>query len=365
MLKHIKFAVIASTVAILSACSGSSDSGGGSASSGTVTTFAGTVGVAGDADGTGTSASFNQPYGVAVDASGNVYVADQFNHVIRKITSAGVVTTLAGTAGVIGNLDGTGAAASFNHPTGVAVDASGNVYVADKDNSVIRKITSAGVVTTLAGSALGTSGFNDDPVGANALFDTPFGVAVDSTGNVYVSDTGNHVIRKITSAGAVTTLAGSAGTSGSSDDPVGANARFAGPQGIAVDASGNVYVGDYGNKIIRKITSAGAVTTLAGTARVDGAVDATGAAASFSTPNGVAVDSNGNVYVADSLNFTIRKITSAGVVTTLAGTAGVFGNLDGTGAAASFGSVYGVAVDALGTVYAADTSSHTIRKISP
>jgi len=284
--------------------------------------FAGNLSGPGSADGTGAEASFNSPQGIAVDASGNVYVADTYNHTIRKITSAGVVTTLAGTAGVCDSADGTGAAASFCYPSGVAVDASGNVYVADTYNSTVRKITSAGVVTTLAGTPGAST--SADGTGAAANFNYLDDVAVDASGNVYVADTYNHTIRKITSAGVVTTFAGIAGVSGNSDG-TGAAASFYYPIGDAVDASGNVYVADTFNNTIRTITPAGVVTTLAGSAGVTGSADGTGAAASFSRPIYVAVDASGTVYVADQNNITIRKITSAGVVTTLAGTAGVQG----------------------------------------
>jgi len=329
---------------------------------GVVTTVAGSAGVFGSADGTGAAARFNNPIGVATDSSGNVYVADTNNHTIRKITPAGAVTTLAGSAGVIGSADGTGAAASFNRPFGVATDSSGNVYVADLSNHTIRKITPAGVVTTLAGSA-GFSG-STDGTGAAARFNFPIGVATDSSGNVYVADLSNHTIRKITPAGVVTTVAGSAGVSGSADG-TGAAASFNNPYGVATDSSGNVYVADFSNHTIRKITPAGVVTTLAGSAGFSGSTDGTGAAASFNNPRGVATDSSGNVYVADSNNSTIRKITPAGVVTTLAGSAGVSGSADGTGAAASFNNPYGVATDSSGNVYVADTFNSTIRKITP
>ena len=329
-------------------------------SAGVVTTLAGTAGSDGSSDGTGAAARFNSPRSVAVDASGNVFVADMSNHTIRKITSAGVVTTLAGTAGSPGSSDGTGAAARFSSPYGVAVDASGNVFVADTGNHTIRKITSAGVVTTLAGTA-GSQGSNDG-TGAAARFNYPRGVAVDASGNLYVADSGNHTIRKITPAGVVTTLAG-AGSDGSSDG-TGAAARFFSPTGVAVDASDNLYVADSGNHTIRKITPAGVVSTLAGTAGFSGSSDGTGAAARFNYPRGVAVDASGNLYVADADNHTIRKITSVGVVTTLAGTAGSDGSSNGTGAAASFNFPYGVAVDASGNVYVADTENHTIRKIT-
>ena len=176
---------------------------------GVVTTFAGTAGQSGSADGTGAAARFTNPEGTAVDGAGNVYVADTFNDTIRKITPAGVVTTLAGTAGQGGSADGTGAAARFAFPTGVAVDGAGNVYVADTDNDTIRKITPAGVVTTLAGTA-GQSG-SADGTGAAARFNSPFGLAVDGAGNIYVADEDNDAIREITPAGVVSTLAGTAG----------------------------------------------------------------------------------------------------------------------------------------------------------
>ena len=334
-------------------------------SAGVVTTLAGTAGQVGSADATGSAASFFNPTCVAVDASGNVYVTD--NNTIRKITSAGVVTTLAGTfltgtfLTVAGSTDGTGSAASFNQPSGIAVDASGNVYVADSSNSTIRKITPAGVVTTFASTAPANG--SADGAGRMAGFSSPTGVAVDASGNVYVADTGNNTIRKITSAAVVTTLAGTAGTFGSADG-TGSAATFSNPYGVAVDASGNVYVADPGNSTIRKITSAGVVTTLAGTAGVLGHADGIGSAASFSDPYGVAVDVSGNVYVSDSGNNTIRKITPAGVVTTLAGTAGVRGSADGTGSAASFSYPYGVAVDASGNVYVTDYLNNAIRKIT-
>jgi sugar lactone lactonase YvrE len=319
---------------------------------GAVTTLAGS-GASGSANGTGTAASFNYPNGVAVDASGNVYVGGAYNYRIRKITAAGVVTTLAG-SGTQGSANGTGTAASFNLPSGVAVDASGNVYVADADNNRIRKITAAGVVTTLAGS---TYGFVNG-TGMAARFSSPTGVAVDASGNVYVADQYSHSIRKVTSAGVVTTLAGN-GNQGSANGTSTA-ASFNVPTGVAVDASGNMYVADQVNHRIRKITAAGVVTTLAG--NTEAFADGTGTAASFAYPNGVAVDASGNVYVGDYPNHRIRKITAAGVVTTLAGSNQ--GSANGTGTAASFNYPNGVAVDASGNVYAADQGNHRIQKVA-
>ena len=325
----------------------------------TFTTFAGPAGGAGSDDGIGSAAHFNSPAGVTADSGGNVYVADTSNHTIRKITPAGVVTTLAGLAGASGSADGTGGAARFNGPRGVAADAAGNVYVADTSNSTIRKITSAGVVSTLAGSALNSG--SADGTGSAARFDIPWGVATDSAGNVYVADTYNETIRKITPAGVVSTLAGSPGLDGSADG-TGSAARFDFPSGVATDSAANVYVADDSNETIRKITPAGVVTTLAGSANIEGSADGTGSAARFRSPEAIATDSGGNVYVAESSNKTIRKITPAGVVTTLAGSPGLVGSVDGTGSAARFRSPEGVAADSGGNVYVTDT--YTIRKIT-
>ena len=317
---------------------------------GIVETLAGS-GSKGSTDGAGTRGSFSHPYSVALDAIGNVYVADSGNHKIHRISPSGMVSTLAG-SGAQGNSDGTGSSASFSYPTGIAVDTGGNVYVADSGNHKIRKISPTGVVITLAGS--GSQGGTDGP-GANASFNGPKGVAVDASGNVYVAG-GSNKVRKISPIGVVSTLAGS-DTPGSTDD-TGVHASFRYPTGVAVDASGNIYVADRGNHKIRKISPTGVVSTLAGSDS-PGSYDGPGIWASFHTPEGVAVDASGNVYVADTVNCKIRRISSNSVVSTLAGT-GSEGNADGT--IASFSYPYGVAVDASGNIYVADTENHTIRK---
>ena len=313
----------------------------------TFSTLAGSPGIQGSANGTGSVARFRSPYGVAVDSAGNVYVADQGNHAIRKVTPAGVVTTLAGKPATSGSADGTSSAARFNSPCGVAVDSAGYVYVADTWNDTVRKVTPAGVVTTLAGSP--GSQASADGTNSVARFKLPYGVAVDTAGNVYVADTYNHTIRKVTPAGVVTTLAGAPGAAGSTD-ATGSAARFYYPRGVAVDSAGNIYVADAFNQAIRKVTPTGVVTTLAGDT------------AQFNYPSGVAVDSGSNVYVADRSNHTIRKVTPTGVVTTLAGLAGNLGSTDGVGDTAQFYYPSGVAVDSTRNVYVADTGNHTIRR---
>jgi sugar lactone lactonase YvrE len=328
----------------------------------TFNTLAGYAGQ-GSADGLSSNARFSNPSGIAADSAGNVYVADTANHTIRQITPGGAVGTLAGLAGVSGSADGTGSAALFNQPQGVAVDSAGNVYVADTGNHTIRQIAPGGVVSTLAGLA-GVSG-SVNGTGGSARFYQPEGVAVDSGGNVYVADTWNHTIRAITPGGAVSTVAGLAGTNGSTDGTGGA-ARFYQPQGVAVDGAGILYVADTGNQTIRKIMAGGAVSTLAGLAGSYGSADGTGASAQFYGPAGVAVDGLGNVYVADYFNQTLRKVTAAGVVTTLAGSPGNFGSADGANSTVRFWNPAGVAVTGTGslTVYVADSGNGTIRALT-
>jgi hypothetical protein len=315
----------------------------------TVSTLAG--GTNGFADGDGSVAQFDNPYNVATDANGNIYVADASNHKIRKITAAGVVSTLAGSTQ--GDADGTGAAAQFNYPYGIATDVDGNVYVADTYNHKVKKITPAGVVTTLAGS---TSGYTDATGGA-AQFSYLTGVTVDDDGNVYVSDKDNHKIRKITPAGQVSTLAGS--SSGFADG-TGAAAQFNSPYDVAVDADGNVFVADASNHKIRKVTSAGVVTTLAGSTQGD--ADGTGAAAQFYYPFGVATDADGTVYVADTYNHKVKKVTTGGVVTTFAGSSNGYSN--GEASASKFNYLTGIDFSVPGIMYIADKDNHKVRKIT-
>ncbi len=329
---------------------------------GVVTTMAGSAGQAGDADGTGNAARFNNPTGVAVDNAGNLYVADNGNHTIRVVAPSGAVTTLAGKPGVSGSANGSGGAARFNRPFDLDLGTDGNLYVADTYNHTIRVVTLAGKVTTLAGSA-GNSG-GTDGAGNAARFTYPTGLAFDSNGHLQVADFGDNTIRDVTTDGVVSTLAGTPGNLGDADG-AGNDARFRYPAGLARDADGNVYVADLANHTLRKITPAGEVTTLAGKPGVPGSANGTGSAARFFNPTGLAMDADGNLYVADSHNQTIRKVTSAGKVTTFAGSAGKTGSADGSGSNARFYNPFDVAVDADGNVFVADAWNHTIRKITP
>ncbi|WP_175404068.1 gliding motility-associated C-terminal domain-containing protein [Mucilaginibacter sp. PPCGB 2223] len=321
---------------------------------GKVTTIAGT-GIAGSTNGNAATASFYNPYNSAIDNSGNIYVSDTYNHLIRKITSAGVVTTLAGN-GSIGSSNGTGASASFNYPGGIALDPSGNIFVSDQQNQLIREITPSGVVTTFAGNGIGAL---VNGAGASASFNGPEGLAFDATGNLYVADRINNAIRKITPAGVVTTFAGT-GSQGSVNGPS-TSATFNSASGVAFDGLGNLFVADRNNHLIRKITPAGTVTTFAGSGSV-GSQNGTGIAASFNIPFGVAADVSGNVYVADEYNHLIRRITSAGIVTTLAGS-GTPGAVNAIGTSASFNYPTSVTIDRAGYLNVVDAGNNMIRNI--
>jgi hypothetical protein len=331
---------------------------------GTVSTVAGLAFTPGAQDGTGTDARFRNPAHLAIDGSDNLYIADTGNNNIRKVTPAGVVTTLAGSpTGASGTVDGVGTAARFRSPCGIVSDAAGNLYVSDSGNQTIRRISAAGAsVTTFAGQA-GQMG-SADGVGSAARFNYPLGLALDQSGSVYVAAYYNDTVRRIAPDGTVTTVAGLAGTAGAADG-TGSAARFNIPDGVVVAGSGLVYVSEWSNHTIRTVTAAGDVTTLAGHAPETGTTDGPGALARFTVPAGLAVDSSGNTFVVDSMNCTIRKITTAGLVSTFAGTPGACGTADGTGSAAQFDLSLGLAIDASDTLYVADGFNHTIRRVTP
>jgi sugar lactone lactonase YvrE len=274
-------------------------------------------GVFGAANGTGAAARFRFVGGMVHDSAGNMFVTDIDNHTIRKITPAGVVSTYAGAAGVANSTDGAVSVARFFYPWGIAIDSLGNLFVAEQGNHTIRKITPAGVVSTFAGIAGITGAVN--AIGVAARFNSPNGLTVDGANNLYVADSGNHTIRKITPAGVVITMAGLARTAGIING-TGAAARFDTPSGLAVDTTGAVYVADAGNNIIRKISPLGVVTRIAGDALGNtGTEDGTGANARFYGPVSITLDAASNLYVSDRDNSTVRKITPSAVVTTVVG----------------------------------------------
>ncbi|MBK7057752.1 MAG: hypothetical protein KBF99_07915 [Leptospiraceae bacterium] len=290
----------------------------------------------GSTDGSRTAASFYYPSGIAIGSEGNSYVADENNEKIRRVTSSGDVTTFAG-SGSYAYTEGLAASAAFRSPLGVAIDTSGNLYIADSNNHRIRKISS-GTVSTLAGS--GSSG-STDANGTSASFNTPSGIAIDTSGNLYVADTINNKIRKVTSGGIVSSIGG---------------AVFSNPLGVAVDSLGNIYIADTNNNKIKMMTQAGVVTTIGGTGD-SGFLDGPALSALFDRPSGVAVDSNGNVYIADTSNNKIRMITSSGIATTLVDYATIT-NVSST-ISATF-TPYGISIDTARKVYFTDKANNRV-----
>ena len=302
------------------------------------------------------------PVGVQVDAAGNLYVSDAAGQTVRKISSDFKISTLTGNALSQGLSDGVATIAKLNEPAGLVLNADNSLLLADTGNAALRQISTVGTVTTFAGTS-GSKG-STDATGTAARFSAPVGLARDGSGNYYVADQTNHTIRKISASGVVTTLAGTAGQSGSVDG-TGAAARFNLPTGITCNAQGDLYVSDLGSHLIRKITAAGVVTTLAGQVNVSGSSDGSGTAARFFKPAGLAIDSVGNVYVADMGNSTLRKISASGVVSTLAGLPTIDGLMDGTGSNAWFAEPQALTLDSAGNIYVADTANAVLRKVTP
>lgn len=325
-----------------------------------VTTFAGSVtDQPGRTDGVRTAARFDRPAGLGSDINGNIYVADGFNNIIRKITTDGTVTTIAGT-GVAGHADGAALNARFNRPWGVLLDNTDNIYVADKDNQVIRKISAAGMVTTIAGTVNREGAVNG--TGTSAKFFSPENMVFDNDGNMYIADTDNHLIRKMTPAGEVTTFAGS-GDRGKING-TGTAASFANPIGLVINSvTGDIYVAEYGNHLIRKITPDGRVSTFAGSG-LPGNSNGTGESASFDRPYGLTIDNLGNLYLSDA-NDAIKKITPAGKVYTIAGSLHVPPRSnDGLALKAAFYTPIGLTFDNNSNLYVADENNNKIRKIT-
>ena len=311
-------------------------------------------------DAVGVAAKFDYPHGCTVDSAGNVYVADLDNNVIRKINpTTGAVTTIAGSGSGTDSDNANALLAGFNGPHFLAVDSNQNIYVTDTYGDTIRVITAGGAVSTLAGS--GSQGSSNNSNGLLATFHYPYGIAVDGSGNVYVTDANNNLLREISPTGSVSTLAGSG--SQSTVDGTGTSASFDHPTGLRLDNTGNyLYVSDTYSGMIRKVTiSSGAVTTLAG-GGYGQATNGIGNAAKFDEGQGLATDKNGNIYYADRSDEEIRMITPAGVVTTVAGNDNG-GDRNGPGYLATFSNPMGVAVDSNGVIYVSDSGNNLIRNI--
>ncbi len=295
----------------------------------------------------------------------NLTVLGLGQHMVRKVDTAGLITTIAetGTAGFNGdNIAPT--SAELNSPGGVAVDVTGNVFIADINDNMVRKVDAAGLITTIAGT--GTAGFNGDNIAAtSAQLNSPSGIAVDSLGNVYIADHNNQRVRRVDTAGLITTVVGT-GTSGfSGDGGPAVSAQLFSPTGLAIDTVCNVYVVDEGNQRIRKISSGGVVTSIAGNGLVGYNGDGISATtAELDSPFGVAVDSAGSVYIADANNHRVRKVATSGLITTVAGTGNQAFNGDNIDAAlANLNFPFGVAFDAIGNIFIAEIGNHRVRKI--
>ncbi len=321
----------------------------------TVTTIAGSTN--GNTDGPANTASFSSAWGIVSDGNGNYYIGDAGNYKVRKLSADGIVSTVAGT-GVQGNVDGPVATATLGPAYGVALDSHGNIFVTTLGWNNIRKISTTGIVSTFAGDPNGNAG-STDGTGTAARFNIPLGIAIDKNDNVFVTDAQNNKIRKITPAGVVTTLAGS-GAVGSADG-TGAAASFNGVWGMGIDANDNLYVCDVQNYKIRKVTPAGVVTTFAGTGTI-GDLDGPALSAKFNGVIGIVADQNGNFYVTDEGNNKIKMISADGQVYTLAGN-GIKSSTDGSGNFASFANPLGITIDGSGVMAVVDNGTQKIRKI--
>jgi sugar lactone lactonase YvrE len=308
---------------------------------------------------------FTAAVSVVSDAAGNLFVSDRDDHVIWQVSPLKQVTLLAGSQGIAGSADGQGSSARFRNPGCLAFDLAGNLVVADTGNHTIRRVAMNGTVTTLAGTP-GLPG-TADGVGALARFNAPYGLAVTGTGTVYIADSQSHSIRLLALDGTVSTYAGTPGVSGQGNGSA-TSAQFDQPNGLALGPDGTLYISDYGNSCIRMISPNAQVSTLAGLAGTVGYSDDTGTAALFNLPVGITLDASGNVWVADTHNHAIRRITPAGVVTAMAGSVSA-GNADGTGTAAFFNLPCGITSIASGPLagnfVVADTSNHILRVVTP
>ena len=317
--------------------------------------------------GIGTSATLPAPDGIAVDANGNVNVCDTFANRVRTISPFGIINVTAGTntPGYSGD-GGLATSAMLVDCQGIALDGSGNLYVADTHNRRIRKISKSGIISTIAGS--GADNFSGDGGQAvNAALSNPEGVAVDTQGNLYIADTGNNRIRKVTPSGIITTIAGTAVSGYAGDGFTAVSAQLNGPARLALDPAGNIYFTDNGNNVVRRISTSGIITTVAGNGKYGYAGD-TGFAISamLANPIGLAIDSSGGILIADADNRRVRRVDSFGVITTIAGNGSTALSGDGRPPLSTgFGSPADVAVDAAGNIYIADQSDGRVRRIQP
>lgn len=332
---------------------------------GIITTVAGNVGYSSDGD-TATNTSLNTPTGIAVDAAGDLFIADSGNNCVRKVGTNGSIIIVAGNG--TGAYSGDGGAATnagVAYPSGIAVDAAGNLFILDGNDSHIRKVGTNGIITTVAGN--GTNGYlGDGGAATNAELNDPFDVAVDAAGNLFIADSSNHRIRKVSTSGIITTVAGIGTNAFSGDGGAATNAAMAYPSGIAVDAAGNLFIGDTGNARIREVGANGIIITVAGNGNYGFSGDGGAATnALLNNPYGVAVSAKGNLFIADSFNNRIREVGTNGIITTAVGNGGqAYSGNGGAGISASLYIPCGVRVDTAGDFLIADSANNVIRKVS-
>jgi len=343
------------------------------AAGGVITTVAGngTMGFSGDG-GPAASASLAFPGGLALDASSNLFIADGGNGRVRKVSASGIITTVAGNGASGFTGDGGPPTSASLGPAGAAVDASGNLFIADAGNYRIRKVSASGMLTTVAGNGnYGISG--DGGPAASAVLNLPSGVAMDTSGNLFIADRNNNRIRKVSAGGIITTFAGDGPSGFSGDGGPATSASLSEPQSIAIDGSGNLFIADAANNRIRKVSTSGVITTVAGsgaTGASNGSFSGDGGpavSAGLDYPTSVAVDASGNLFIADSFNGRVRKVSAGGIVTTVAGNGyGSFSGDGGPATSAFLNFPYGgaVAVDASGNLFIADYYNQRIRKVS-
>jgi outer membrane protein OmpA-like peptidoglycan-associated protein/sugar lactone lactonase YvrE len=311
--------------------------------------------------GPATSSDLNSPYGVAVDGAGNVYIADTYNQEIEKVTAAGQLSIVAGTGNNGTPTPGPATRSDLSNPSGVAVDGAGNVYIADTDNNEIEKVTTAGQLAIIAGT--GTSGAATPGPATSSDLSSPVGLAIDSTGNVYIADTDNNEIEKVTTAGQLSVIAGT-GTAGAATPGPATSSDLNNPNGVAVDGAGNVYIADTGNNEIEKVTATGPLAIIAGTGTSGAATPGPATSSDLNNPFGLAVDGAGNVYIVDTFNQEIEKVTATGSLAVIAGTGNPGPPTPGPATSSDLGYPYAVAIDGAGDLYIADTGNSEIEKVA-
>jgi streptogramin lyase len=350
--------VVGSALALLSLASPAFASGG------TLSVIAGTGSPGAPIPGPATSSPMGAPYGVAVDSAGNVYIADINNDVIEKVTSSGTLSIFAGTGSPGAPIPGPATSSPLNLPRGIAVDSAGNLIIADSNNGVVEQVTPSGTLSIIAG----TPGSYGPPIpgpATSSTMDAPTGVAIDSAGNLYIADEGRNQIYEVTPSGTLSIIAGTGGSGPPTPGPA-TNSEFYSPSSVAVDSTGNVYISDQGNNLIEKVTPSGTLSIIVGTPGSSGPpTPGPAVSSSLDNPLGVAIDSAGNLYIADQVNNVIEQVTPSGTLSIIAGSGRLGPAAPGPATSSPLRYPDAVAVDSRGSFYIADQSNSQIEKVTP